>query len=152
MTDHAEGDRVEKHSILHHAAADCAAEKHLDWERLSYDIQETASEHWRRRFWRLWFRRHWVEHILGQTFWLEMGDENFGMLQPTQRHNPVLVDCVADRLIIGWENLGIILWASDWGLDLDEVIQILKKLNINHVRVNNRRIEDFWEPLLTLQP
>ena len=47
---------VEKHSVLHHAAADYAAQKYLDWERLSYDIEPTASEHWRKRYWRLWFR------------------------------------------------------------------------------------------------
>ena len=149
MTDSpATSGRVEKHSVLHHAAVDYAAQKYLDWERLSYDIEPTASEHWRRRYWRLWFRGHWVEHVLGQRYWLEMGGENFGIFQPGGGHNPLLVERVADRLIVGWENLGIILWASDWGLDLDEVIDILKKLNINHVQVNGQSIEEFWRPLL----
>ena len=139
---------AEKHSILHHAAADLAAQKHLDWERLSYNIVETASEHWRRRFWRLWFRGHWVEHILGEKYWIEMGGQNFAMLWRGQRLNPILVRRVADRLIVGWENLGIILWASDWGLDLNEVIAILKKININDVRVSGQRIEQFWGPLV----
>ena len=142
------GQHVERHSVLHHAAVDYAAQKYLDWERLSYDIEPTASEHWRRRYWRLWFRGHWVEHVLGQRYWLEMGGENFGIFQPGGGHNPLLVERVADRLIVGWENLGIILWASDWGLDLDEVIDILKKLNINHVQVNGQSIEEFWRPLL----
>lgn len=141
--------RAEKHSVLHHAAVDYAAQKYLDWERLSYDIEPTASEHWRRRYWRLWFRGHWVEHVLGQCYWLEMGDENFGIFERGERHNPLLVERVADRLIVGWENLGIILWASDWALDLREVIEILKKLNINHVQVNGQSIDEFWGPLLT---
>ncbi len=139
---------VEKHSIMHHAAADHAAQKHLDWERLSYDIVETASEHWRRRFWRLWFRGHWVEHILGEKYWIEMGRDNFRVLWRGEALNRLLVSRVADRLIVGWENLGIIFWASDWGLDLDEVIAILKKININDVRVNGKSIEDFWGPLV----
>ena len=139
---------VERHSVLHHAASDYAAQKFLDWERLSYDVEPTTSEHWRRRYWRLWFRQHWVEHVLGKSYWIEMGEENFGIFQRGQPLNPLLVERVADRLIVGWENLGIILWASDWSLDLDEVIEILKKLNINHVRVNGKRIEDFWGPLL----
>ena len=139
---------VEKHSVLHHAAADYAAQKYLDWERLSYDIEPTASEHWRKRYWRLWFRAHWVEHVLGHQYWIEMGDENFGMFGRGGRHATLLVERVADRLIVGWENLGIILWASDWGLCLDDVIDILKKLNINHVRVNDHSIDDFWGPLL----
>jgi len=141
--------RVEKHSVLHHAAVDYAAQKYLDWERLSYDIEPTASEHWRRRYWRLWFRRHWVEHVLGQRYWLEMGDENFGIFQRGERHNPLLVERVADRLIVGWENLGIILWASDWALDLHDVIEIIKTLNINHVQVNGQSIDEFWGPLLS---
>lgn len=145
----AAGERwVVRHSIMYHAAADYAAQKHLDWERLSYRVEETASEHWRRRYWRLWFRGRWVEHILGEKYWVEMGDENFGVMKKGRAHNPLLVRRVADRLIVGWENLGIILWAADWGLDLDEVIEILKKLNINHVRVNGRRVEDFWGPLV----
>lgn len=140
--------KIVKHSIMHHAASDYAAQKHLDWERLSYDIVETASENWRRRFWRLWFRGHWVEHILGEKYWIEMGHENYGLLKQGQPHNVVLVQRVADRLIVGWENLGIILWASDWGFDLNEIIEILKKININDVRVNGQSIEDFWGPLL----
>ena len=139
---------LEKHSIMHHAAADHAAQKHLDWERLSYDVVETASEHWRRRFWRLWFRGHWVEHILGEKYWIEMGGDNFRMLWRAEALNELLVSRVADRLIVGWENLGIIFWASDWGLDLDAVIAILKKININDVRVNGKSIEHFWGPLI----
>ena len=139
---------VVKHSIMYHAAADYAARKYLDWERLSYDVEQTASEHWRRRFWRLWFRVRWVEHVLGQNFWIEMGPENFGILRHGRPHDPVLVSRVADRLIAGWENLGLILWASDWGIDLDEVIEILKKININHIVVNGRRIEELWAPLI----
>jgi len=133
---------------MHHAAADHAAQKHLDWERLSYDVVETASEHWRRRFWRLWFRGHWVEHILGEKYWIEMGADNFRILWRGEALNELLVSRVADRLIVGWENLGVIFWASDWGLDLDEVIAILKKININDVRVNGKSIEDFWGPLI----
>lgn len=148
MSEAAASPQVRKHSVLHHAAADCAAAKHLDWESLSYDTVETASEHWRCRFWRLWFRAHWVEHILGERYWIEMGEEHFAILKRQASHDPVLVNRVADRLIEGWENLGIILWASDWGLDLDEVIAILKKININDVRVNNQSIEQFWGPLI----
>lgn len=145
MTSHAAD--VEEHSLMYHAAADYAADKHLDWERLSYDVEETTSEHWRRRFWRLWFRARWVEHLLGGKRWIEMGNEKFGTLR-SRGHNPVLLSRVADRLIVGWENLGIILWASDWGLDLPEVIAILKQININHIVVDGRRLEEVYQPLL----
>jgi hypothetical protein len=139
---------VEAHSIMYHAAADHAAEKHLDWERLSYDVEETYSEHWRRRFWRLWFRCRWVEHIRGDKYWIEMGEENFAALRKGRTINPLLVERVADRLIVGWENLGIILWATDWGLDIDDVIDVLKKINVNHVTVGGHTIEHIWEPLI----
>jgi hypothetical protein len=137
----------EKHSIMYHAAVDYAAKKHLDWERLSYDIEETASEHWKRRFWRLWLRARWVEHVLGQTYWMELGDDNFGLLGSDDR-NPVLVSRVADRLIVGWENLDLILWGADWGLDLDEIIDILKRININHILVNDRPVDELIQRLV----
>jgi hypothetical protein len=143
-----QGAPTEKHSIMYHAAADYAARKHLDWERLSYDIEETTSEHWRRRFWRLWFRVRWVEHVLGEKHWIEMGGEHFGLLTLDGAHDPLLVSRVADRLIVGWENLGLILWATDWGLDIDEIIEILKKININHILVNEERIDRYWERLI----
>lgn len=140
--------QIEKHSIMYHAAADYAAKKHLDWESLSYDVEETASEDWKRRFWRLWFRVRWVEHLLGDRYWIEMGEQHFGVLREGEPHNPVLVSRVADRLIAGWENLNIILWASDWGLNLDEVIAVLKKININDVRVSGKRVDTFWARLV----
>jgi hypothetical protein len=89
-----------------------------------------------------------VEHILGDKFWIEMGAENFGLLRKGQAFQPLLVSRVADRLIVGWENLGVILWASDWGLDLDQVIGILTRININDVRVQGERIERLWGPLI----
>ncbi len=49
----------------------------------------------------------------------------------------------------GLENLNIILWASDWGLDLDEVVAILKRININDVRVNGQSIERLWGRLIS---
>jgi len=151
MTDRAPQEQAEKHSIMYHAAADYAAKKHLDWERLSYNVDQTVSEDWRRRFWRLWFRYRWVEHVIGEKFWIEMGPERFGILKQGRQHNPVLVSRVADRLMYdaGLENLNIILWASDWGLDLDEVVAILKRININDVRVNGQSIERLWGRLIS---
>ena len=105
----------------------------------------------RRRFWRLWFRYRWVEHVIGEKFWIEMGAERFGILKQGRQHNPVLVSRVADRLMYdaGLENLNIILWASDWELDLDEVVAILKRININDVRVNGQSIEHLWGRLIS---
>jgi len=139
---------VEHHSVVYHAAADYAAQKHLDWERLRYDVHETASEHWRKRYWRLWFRARWVEHLLGQKYWVEMGEDNFALLTRSGGHHPVLLDRIADRLIIGGENLNVIPWAHVWGLDVAEVILVLTAININHVRVNNKPVEEFWGPLI----
>ena len=149
MAESSPAQTAEKHSIIYHAAADYAASKHLDWERLSYNAV-TASEHWRRRYWRLWFRSRWIEHVLGEKRWIEMDDERFGLLKRSRRHNPVLVERVVDRLLYsaGLENLDLIFWATDWNIDEDEVIDILKTININDIRVNGKRIEHFWGRLI----
>ena len=148
MSDPPAAEPAEKHSIMYHAAADYAARKYLDWERLSYDVEETASEHWQSRFWRLWFRARWVEHVLGDKLWIEMGDEHFALLKQDRPHHSLLVNRVADRLVVGWENLDLILWAQDWGLDLDEIIEVLKKININHIQVSGEPIETLWTRLI----
>jgi hypothetical protein len=140
---------------MYHAAADYAAKKYLEWEKLSYKVENTYTESWRMRFWRLWFRFRWVQHALGQVYWIEMGDEAFDRLSRAGDYDPVLVDRVADRLVGGWENLGLILWATDWNLDIPQIIEILKIININHVTVNGRPMEEILDRLVVggrLQP
>ena len=47
-------------------------------------------------------------------------------------------DGILDRLKAGQENLDIILWAHDWGLDIRRVLCILEVLDINSRRLAHR--------------
>ena len=54
---------------------------------------------------------------------------------PSPPLDPLLLDLILDRLKNGKENLDIIVWALDWGIPCDRVLNILEALDINSRRL-----------------
>ena len=50
--------------------------------------------------------------LQGKTFWIELDQEDFGLLQREFRGSP-LIDPILERFKALKENLDIILWAED---------------------------------------
>ena len=91
-----------------------------------------------------WFHRHWprycrfkcVAHLSGNELWVEFGDSDFGLLDALARQDDLLLDRILDRVRNGKENLDLILWAREWGLPMDRVIQVLTDLNLNRAHLD----------------
>lgn len=105
-------------------------------EKAGHDLGDEAIRDWLANYWGRWCRARWIEHLMGQTFWAEFDMEAFGSLPANFHGDALLLDRVLDRVYAGYENLDIILWAADWKLDTNAVIDILILLDINRARLD----------------
>jgi hypothetical protein len=114
--------------------------KWIESEKAGRDLGETAIRTWIGRHWHGFLRHRWLEHLQGKTFWIELDQGDFGLLQTAFQASP-LIDPIVDRLKRGSENLEIILWALKNLLPMSDVLEILEALD-----VNSRRIECRFDP------
>jgi hypothetical protein len=129
---------MEKCSVYADCEQEVARFKWIESERAGRDLGEIAIRRWVQQHWCGYLRARWVEHLQGKRFWLELDHNDFGLLQHQFRDEPLLLDRILDRLKAGQENLDIILWAHDWGLDIRRVLCILEVLDINSRRLSHR--------------
>src|SRR5438046_2942589 len=121
-----------KYSIYEEGLKEAERYKWILSEQAGCDLGEPTLYRWVKEHWNGYLRARWLEHLEGKKFWLELDRGNFGILQRDERiqQNPVLLEWILDRLKAGHENLDLINWALDWGLNLDELRQCLEILDI----------------------
>jgi hypothetical protein len=125
-------------SVYAESEAEALRHKWIESERAQRDLGELAIRQWVREHWWGYLRARWVEHIQGMRFWKELDRGDFGLLQREFHEDRILVDRILDRLKSGQENLDVILWAQEWHLPIDKVIQILEAFDINSRRLAHR--------------
>jgi hypothetical protein len=126
---------------LHECGAEEAQRfKWIESEKAGRDLGETAIRAWIGQHWNGFLRHRWLEHLQGKTFWIELDQGDFGLLQTSFRGSP-LINSILDHFKQGRENLDIILWARRDRLPMNEVLEILEALD-----VNSRRIECQFDP------
>ena len=114
--------------------------KWIESEKAGRDLGETAIRAWICQHWNGFLRHRWLEHLQGRTFWIELDQGDFGLLQRAFKGSS-LIDPILEHFKHGSENLDIILWARTLSLPMDEVRDILVALD-----VNSRRIECGFDP------
>jgi predicted outer membrane lipoprotein len=124
-----------RHSVHEFGIVEALRYKWIESEKAGRDLGETAIRSWVRQHWNGFLRARWLEHLEGRTFWVELDQDDYGLLQHAFLGYS-LIEEVLDRLKDGQENLDLIIWALDDGHDLDQLIEILELLD-----VNSRRIE-----------
>lgn len=112
------------------------AEKHrwLESEKAGRDLGQEAVLDWSRHYWRYWYRERWIEHLAGERFWAELDRDDFGLLDREFHPNTELVAFVVERIRRGGENLDIIQEALNCNHPADELLEILRLLDINSRR------------------
>lgn len=129
---------MEKLSVYVDGEQEALRFKWIESERAGKDLGEAAIRAWVKQHWWGFLRARWVEHLQGKRFWVELDRGDFGLLQREFHDNTLLLDRILDRLKTGKENLDIILWAQDFGIGMDSVLQILEALDINSRRLAHR--------------
>lgn len=108
-------------------------------EEAGCDLGEGAVAEWLKHHWQGWCRERWLEHLMGRARWLEFPAGEFAALKRNFRGSPGILNRVVEKILMGAENLDIIIWASELSLDLTQVIDILVVADINRPVLNNPR-------------
>jgi hypothetical protein len=132
------GEPMEKCSVYGESEQEALRHKWIESEKAGRDLGEDAIRNWVKQHWWGYLRARWVEHLQGVRFWVELDRGDFGLLEREFRDQTLLLDRILDRLKTGQENLDIIIWAQDWGIEVDPVLAILKALDINSRRLSHR--------------
>ena len=112
--------------------------KWIESEKAGCDLGEAAIRRWVQCHWWGYLRARWLEHLQGKRFWVELDRGDFGLLQRRFVDESLLLDRILDRLKEGKENLDIIVWAQEWGIPTEPVLEILEALDINSRRLAAR--------------
>ena len=129
---------MDKSSVYSDCEQEALRYKWIESEKAGHDLGEDAIRLWVKRHWWGYLRARWLEHLQGKRFWVELDRGDFGLLQREFHDNTLLLDRILDRIKAGQENLDIIIWAHDWGIDTRPLIQILEALDINSRRLAHR--------------
>jgi hypothetical protein len=125
-------------SLYEEAFKEAERHKWIESQKHGRDLGETALREWYRKHWYMYCRRKRLEHLQGSQCWREFGDDHFGQLYSLIVAGDLLVDRILDRFYAGYENLDIIIWAYDWGLQVEKVLNILIQLDMNRARIDPR--------------
>ena len=109
--------------------------KWIESEKAGYDLGETAIRRWVQHHWNGYLRARWLEHLQGKRFWVELDRGDFGLFLTRFQECQLLLDRILDRLKAGQENLDVIVWALDWRISIEHVLDILQALDINSRRL-----------------
>lgn len=129
---------VQRLSVYDDCEQEAARFKWIESEKAGCDLGEDAIRRWVRDHWSGYLRSRWLEHLQGRRFWVELDRGDFGLLLREFSDNQLLLDRILDRLKSGQENLQVIIWAFEWHIEIDPVIEILKALDINSRRLAHR--------------
>ena len=129
---------MEKASVHVESEQEALKYKWIESEKAGRDLGESAIRRWVQNHWWGYLRARWLEHLQGRRFWVELDRGDFGLLQRRFDDNTLLLDRILDRLKEGKENLDIIVWAQEWGIATEPVLDILEALDINSRRLAAR--------------
>ena len=129
---------MEKSSVYVDGEQEALRYKWIESEKAGHDLGEAAIRRWVQNHWWGYLRARWLEHLQGKRFWVELDRGDFGLLQRKFHDNTLLLDRILDRLKAGQENLDLILWALDWGININDVREILEALDINSRRLAHK--------------
>lgn len=130
-----------RHKVYEQAVKAIQEHKWLQSEKAGRDVGSEAAQDWNRRYWLRFYRERFVQHLRGEAFFEEFGVECYRLVTGSIAASREVLDTVLDKVQEGAENLELICWARRHRLPQDQVLEILKTLNINSRRLPPPRIE-----------
>lgn len=121
--------------IFEEAGREAFRHKWIESEKAGYDIGDRAIEDWHRQYWHQFVRERWIQHIRGEIFWRELDNDDFGILARDFHDCGDAARKIVEFLEHGGENLDIVQWALDSGQDMDTILHILGRLDLNSHRL-----------------
>lgn len=135
--DDVRGDGVVIHSLTAHALVAMERHKWIESEKAHFDKGDCCLRDWVDHYWTGFVRARLMEHLYGWRCWGAFPDGDFGLLSRTTVEYLMprpLLNQVALILADGGENLDVITWATAGGHDLNAIIWLLERIDINAKR------------------
>lgn len=123
-------------SLYDEAVREAERHKWIESQKHGRDLGESAIREWYRVHWLRYCRHRRLEHVGGSRCWREFGGDQFGRLYSLIVSGDLLTDRILDRIYNGYENLDVIIWALEWGLPIDRVIDLLAQIDVNRARLD----------------
>ncbi len=125
-------------NLFEEASKEAYRHKWIESEKSGHDIGDPAIEDWYRKYWNKFVRERWIQHIRGEIFWPELDNHDFSLLANEFQDCRELVDKIVGILEQGGENLDIVQWAINENQDMDQVMNILSRLDLNSHRLMSK--------------
>ena len=136
-------ENVECRSLTEESWLEALRERWYQSEKAGRDVGEVAIRHWVHRHWPGFLRARWIEHMLGQRFWIELGREEFGILRDTPPDLRPVLDQVIGQLKCGAENLDFVRWIYQrTKAEKEAVYKVLEAINVNAHRLRCHFADD----------
>ncbi len=130
--------RVE--SIWESSYIEALRHKWIASEAAGRDLGEAAISQWLQHHWKGWCRERWIEHLCGKVCWAEFDNRDFAALARKFAGERQILESVLERIRAGSENLDIVIWACEEGIDTTQVINILIIADINRLPLDHSRL------------
>lgn len=140
-------ENVERRSLREESWGEACKERWYQSQKAGCDLGEHALRLWVRQHWQGFLRARWIEHMLGERFWIELGRDEFGILRDTPVDLRPLLDAIITQLKCGAENLDILCWARRKSCPEKEAVrELLRFININAHRFRCHFADDDCKP------
>lgn len=133
----------DRYSVHHESAKEADKHKWIESEKAGYDKGMAAIAEWVHKHWRGYLRERWIEHLLGERFWIELNVDDFGLLRRAFQDSPYLAEILRQLKQEQGENLTILWWAhTNEHVEIKPIMDILHALNINGHRIECRLVQN----------
>jgi len=125
------------YSLTAHALQAMERHKWIESQKVGRDLGRAAYHHWLEQCWIGWVRSKLLEHLFGLRCWGAFGTGHFGLLKrSTVEHHVATSDLhrCSEILARGGENLDVISWALEQQRDLEGILWLLDRIDINAKR------------------
>ncbi len=130
-------------SIFDDSNDEACRHRWIESEKAGHDLGSGIYFSWFRQHWNRYVRSRYIEHVLGHRFWRELDLGDYGIVGRLKesfayRSDCYLIDQILCMLSDGKENLDILIWSKNHSHDIEFVLQVLERLDINSRRLENR--------------
>lgn len=122
-------------SVYNECVKEAERHKWIESQKRGHDVGHQAIQDWFSKYWITYCKHRKLEHFEGRANWVEFGEDRFGQINTLKKYD-LLFDRIYDRILNGWENLDVIVWARECGLPMEPVIDILGHIDINSARLD----------------
>ena len=127
---------AEECSLYEAAFEEARRHRWIESQKRGYDLGNDGFLEWYDCYWWNFLRSRHLEHLLGESRWLEFSSEAFGVLTPFAELGDELAGEIIDQYRQGCENLDILNWALRNCHCVDDVCECLVLINMNDARID----------------